>query len=162
MAPYDVKRYCLLYFAYGSNMDESEMKSEGKCPSALCTGTGYLVNKRLVFNKKSIKWNCAGNITTSYRDSVYGVLYDITNPDEWLSLERAEHGYRPVNVRVRVLPDRRIMDAVSFEAEPEAVVTDGTPGKSYMEKLIAGACEHHFPEDYVRFLRSFAATGRDS
>ena len=154
MAGYDIKRYSMLYFAYGNNMDEDEMKRKGKCPSSFCLGTGYLINKKLVFTKESTKWKLAANITSSYGDKVYGVLYDIINPPEWESLKNAEKGYHHVNVRVRVLPDRHIVSAVTYEAEPGAVVEEGPTAREYLEKLIKGAREHHLPEEYIRFLES--------
>ena len=70
MVPYDIKRFCLLYFAYGSNMDEGEMKRPGKCPYAMCTGAGYIPDKMLVFNKVSKQRIRVANIKSSYGDRI--------------------------------------------------------------------------------------------
>ena len=70
MVPYDIKRFCLLYFSCGSNMDESEMNRPGKCSSAMCTDTGCIHDKMLVFNKVSKQRIRVANIKSNYGDRI--------------------------------------------------------------------------------------------
>lgn len=149
-----MRKHDVFYFAYGSNMSESEMKRRGKCPGAVVKGTAYLLNKKLVFNKKSRKWGVAANIIKSYGGIVYGVLYELADEAECETLDRAENGYSRIDVRVRVLPDRRIFDAVTYKAEPEAVVDEGPTAREYRELLLKGAHEHNLPEDYILSLEA--------
>ena len=44
----------MIYFAYGSNMDTTEMTRPKKCPCAVFKGTLYVLNRKLVFKKKSM------------------------------------------------------------------------------------------------------------
>ena len=149
-----MRKHDVFYFAYGSNMAESEMKRRGKCPGAVVKGTAYLLHKKLVFNKRSRKWGVAANIISRYGGIVYGVLYELADEAECATLDRTENGYSRVDVRVRVLPDMRIFDAVTYEAEPEAVVDEGPPAREYRELLLKGAHEHNLSEDYILSLES--------
>jgi len=146
----------MFYFAYGSNMDSAEMARDEKCPGALFAGTGYLINRRLVINKKSQKWGSAANIERSYGDTVYGVVYDITDEDEWKKLDKAEGGYSRVNASVRMFPDRHIESAVTYEAAPECNDSEGPTLKVYRDMLVKGARENNLPDEYVDFLESLA------
>lgn len=146
----------MLYFAYGSNMDSVEIARNEKCPGALFAGTGYLINRRLVINKKSLKRGLATNIESSYGDKVYGVIYDITDEAEWKNLDKTESGYIRMNASVRMLPDRHIESAVTYEAAPEFIVSEGPTLKVYRDRLVKGAREHNLPDEYVKFLESLA------
>ena len=146
----------MLYFAYGTNMDSVEMTRDEKCPGALFAGTGYLINRRLVINKKSRKRGLAANIESSYGDKVYGVVYDITDENEWGNLDKTESGYIRVNASVRMFPDRHIESAVTYEAVPEYIVSEGPTLKEYRDMLVKGAREHNLPDEYVEFLESLS------
>jgi len=146
----------MLYFAYGSNMNSAEMTRDEKCPGALFAGTGYLINRRLVINKKSRKRGIAANIESSYGEKVYGVIYDITDEDEWINLDKTESGYIRVNANVRMFPDRHIESAITYEAAPDYIVSEGATLKVYRDMLVKGAHEHNLPDEYVEFLESLA------
>tara|TARA_B100000315_G_scaffold65392_1_gene59359 strand:+ start:3991 stop:4161 length:171 start_codon:yes stop_codon:yes gene_type:complete len=47
----------MLYFAYGSNLDNDQMKD--RCPSAKDKGTACLKEHRLDFTRHSTRWDCA-------------------------------------------------------------------------------------------------------
>ncbi len=149
-----MRKHDVFYFAYGSNMAESEMKRRGKCPGAVVRGTAYILNKKRVFNKRRGKWGVPANIIKVSGTFGYGVLYELADETECETLDRAENGYSRIDVRVRVLPDRRIFDAVTYEAEPEAVVDEGPTEREYRGLLLKGAREHNLPEDYILSLES--------
>ena len=154
MSAFDVRRYRTLYFAYGSNMGEEELKHGKGCSSAFCLGNGYLVHRKLVFNKRSDKWGRSANIIESYGDNVYGVLYDIPKQEEWEKLDRTETGYKRIHVRVRMLPGRKIVEAMTYEALSEYITEEGQINKDYITLLINGAHAHRLPADYIKYLES--------
>ena len=63
-----------LYFAYGMNTNPEEMSY--RCPGAIALGRATLPGHRLEFKSFA-------TIVPSPKDSVEGVLWTITEPDEW-------------------------------------------------------------------------------
>jgi gamma-glutamylcyclotransferase (GGCT)/AIG2-like uncharacterized protein YtfP len=69
-----------LYFAYGSNLDQAQMKR--RCPRARLIGKAVLPSYRLTFGGHSRMWG--GAVATVKRDrncSVDGLLYDMPQAD---------------------------------------------------------------------------------
>lgn len=70
----------MLYFAYGSNMDEDQMNH--RCPFAEKIATGFLSDHKLIISHKSKKW--AGGVLSVKPETskkVWGAIYDITQSD---------------------------------------------------------------------------------
>ena len=145
----------MLYFAYGSNMQTEEIHRQEKCPGAVFTGTGYLINRKLVFNKKSTKWGRAANIESSYGDTVYGVVYDLTVDEESSKLDNSEGGCHRIDVKVRMLPDRRLVDGFTYEADQDMITSEGAVKQEYIDLLVDGAKEHGLPDEYVVCLKRY-------
>ena len=80
----------VLYFAYGSNMDERQMQS--RVPGSVCVGTGHLRDHEFLFSGYSETWGGAvANVRRKRGSRVFGVLYAL--PDFGLDkLDRFE-GY---------------------------------------------------------------------
>lgn len=70
-----------LYFAYGSNMNETQMIA--RCPSAIEITTGSLLNHRLTFAGWSGGWSggVADVRSSNKADKVRGVLWEISAED---------------------------------------------------------------------------------
>ena len=66
-----------LIFAYGSNMDFTQMRD--RCPSATFVCKALLPQHRLAFTRRSVNRNCGVSDAVSAPDShVWGVVYDVS------------------------------------------------------------------------------------
>ena len=140
-----------LYFAYGSNMDQDQMRE--RCPDAVLIGPVVLADYRLAFTIFSPKRLCGcADIVPSAGDSVYGLLYRLTDTDM-----RALDGFEghPVHYRrilVRVNSRGEEMDAYSYEVVHKQ--EDLLPSAHYLGLLRAAADRSAFPDNYQAFLRN--------
>jgi gamma-glutamylcyclotransferase len=82
-----------LYFAYGMNTNREEMAY--RCPGARALGTAQLAGYRLEFKNYA-------TIVPSPKESVEGVLWSITESDEWAldMLEGYPEFYQKITVAV--------------------------------------------------------------
>lgn len=65
------------YFAYGSNLDESQLCR--RCPGAALVTKGSLADFRLGFTVRSAGWNAgAADVVESPGDRVWGLVFDVT------------------------------------------------------------------------------------
>src|SRR5436190_8726446 len=71
----------MLYFAYGSNMDEQRVKAANRCPNARFIFNAVLPGHRLVFTSDGQTGGCAADAVPDPASSVWGVVYDITDSD---------------------------------------------------------------------------------
>ena len=86
-----------IYFAYGSNMNDRQMKE--RCPSAARLGIGHLPNHALCFAGYSACWGGAvASVTPRKDDRASGVLYTLDR-DDMIALDGFE-GHPFVYVRV--------------------------------------------------------------
>lgn len=143
-----------LYFAYGSNMSSRRLTAPGRAPSATPVTVGYVLGRRLTFDKfstrdRSVKCDCEA--TGNPRDRVYGVIYRIA-ASERAALDGAEglhYGYRD-----------EILIVIDGDATHRAlayVATDKRPGLAvfdwYLEHVLRGSIENGLPAGYVESLR---------
>lgn len=80
-----------LYFAYGSNMDEAQMKK--RCPDSILIGKGYIENYKLCFPQIAITRGLLGvaGIREDVSEDTYGLIYKLTDKD--LELLHTFEGY---------------------------------------------------------------------
>lgn len=86
-----------LYFAYGSNMDEEQMKK--RCPDSILIGKGFIKNHKLCFPQIAVTrglLGVAGIRESDELDSVYGLIYELTDKD--LELLHTFEGYDKDNI----------------------------------------------------------------
>jgi gamma-glutamylcyclotransferase (GGCT)/AIG2-like uncharacterized protein YtfP len=141
----------VLYFAYASNMHRSQMQRW--CPASRFLKTASLPGFRFVYDGFSVTWDGAvANIVKSDGDTVWGVLYEVTERDR-LTLDAFEgyprdYDHRDVEVRDR---DGNVCRAVTYFRTGRA---PGPPHPDYERIVIDGAKESGLPEDYIdRVLR---------
>ncbi len=139
-----------LYFAYGSNMDETAMRA--RCPRSRALGVARLPRHRFALT--------ADGYATVVRDpqaDAHGVLYDLALADV-PALDRYEAVARGLYAKVvqPVLPAtgaaRRALIYVGAGAasgSPKAIA-------GYLAGVIAAARAAGLPADYVRGLESLA------
>lgn len=147
----------MLYFAYGSNMDPKQMRC--RCPSARCVGVACLRDHRLAFSRRSRTWKCGvADAVPAPGRRVWGVVYCI-DPKEVSQLDRYE-GYGPGRRRNAYRRRACTVHLDDKDASPLAVQTyfavpqdnPPPPGRSYMERLLAGARHWKLPAAYIAEL----------
>jgi gamma-glutamylcyclotransferase (GGCT)/AIG2-like uncharacterized protein YtfP len=141
------------YFAYGSNMDEEQMRV--RCRGAALAGKGVLDDHRLGFTIRS-RYRSAGaaDIIPSPGDQVWGLVFHVGDED-LAALDRFEG--RPSRY------DRHVVRISTTRGDLEAwvysVVAPGpfvAPSRSYLGIIRKAARRHGFPGAYVRMLEGVA------
>lgn len=146
-----LKDECMLYFAYGSNMNVRQMTA--RIPEAIRLGAAQLRGYRVVFNKIS-SLDGTGKANLALADgnsSVWGVLFRLT-AEAFTSLSQFEIGYFEKEVTVLQGSDAR--RALTFIAKPDALY-QSKPSHSYSECILEGACE--LPSEYQDHLRAICS-----
>ncbi len=138
------------YFAYGSNLDRSQMQD--RCPGSRVFRAGCLNGYQLDFTCFSQRW--AGGVADVVRSEgaeVWGVIYEIIDSD-LKSLDRYE-GYPDVYTRFQTT-------IRSGESEVESVWTYTVreksgpfrPSEKYLGILKNTCVEYEFPDYYTQVL----------
>ena len=144
-----------VYFAYGSNMLCRRLRAPERAPSASVVGIGFVISHRLTFDKMSSDGSgkCDMEATGNRKDRTYGVLFEIDSAEK-PALDRAEgrgKGYCEGSVQVVTASATR--EAITYLATSKEPAL--RPYHWYKALVIAGAVEHHLPESYVDWLRTF-------
>jgi hypothetical protein len=144
----------MLYFAYGSNMDEQRVKAANRCPNARFIFNALLPEHRLVFTGGDAD-ACAADAVPDPSSIVWGVVYDITDSDR-RQLDAREGGavraYRPKEVLVHPHGDteQRVM-VLTYGASDSADI-QRPPSRECLDNLLRGARRWGLPADYVAQL----------
>jgi len=156
------------YFAYGSNMDYSQMIS--RCPDSKLMGKAILQDHKIAFTRFSSKWDSAvADILVSPGDSVWGILYEVSE-DDLRKLDKYEgHPYiyiRKKHIVLKVASEYNIEqlnsstrnEFTSFETEVYEVVKKDLslkPKLNYLRPILDAAFYYNFPNTYQRLLYKF-------
>jgi gamma-glutamylcyclotransferase len=147
-----------LYFAYGSNMDEGEIRDH--CPSCRYLGTACLEEHRLAFTRRSIRSGTGvADVLPAPGHEVWGALYELDDKDldALDSKEGRGWAYAREQKRVRLSTDGSEHDAIIYTVvlkEPAEV----PPSRHYLIRLIAAAEHRALPEAYVATLEQTASS----
>ncbi len=137
------------YFAYGSNLDESQLHR--RCPSAILVTVGSLPDFRLAFTVRSAGWSAgAADVVESPGDRVWGLVFELTDED-LEQLDRFEgHPDQYQRFIARIEVPQGMLDAwVYTAARKEPFVA---PSRRYVGIIREAALRHGFPDAYVRML----------
>jgi gamma-glutamylcyclotransferase (GGCT)/AIG2-like uncharacterized protein YtfP len=141
----------LLYFAYGSNLDESQMVS--RCPGSRVISPGCLHNYRLDFTWFSSRWSCGvADVVESKSGEVWGLVYQVTEQD-LEALDRYE-GFPSAYDRFQAT-----IDAIDGEYRGVWVYTvydKGSfrpPSREYLDIIRSAAEQYTFPDHYKKALK---------
>lgn len=140
----------MLYFAYGSNMDETQMNV--RCPGATVAGVALLEGYAFIINGRGVATviRCDGS-------TVYGTVWNVTE-----SCIRSLDHYEGVRHNLYAKEDMSVRTADGTEHTAFTYVAtnteQGRPETRYMERIIKGAENHALPEAYVRGLRTWLET----
>jgi len=139
-----------LYFAYGSNLSEDQMRM--RCPGSRLLGNARLPGYSLAFTAYSKRREGGvADIIESPLSSVWGLVYELTDDDlnALDGFECCPGFYERIEVRVKA-------DAPMTAWAYTIVGKEGhvQPADDYIGLIIEGAKEHGFPSEYVRLIRS--------
>jgi cation transport regulator ChaC len=140
-----------LYFAYGSNMLEKQMRE--RCKSVNKIGNGVLRNYKIVFNRKgSYHDGAVASIERSDGGQLWGVIWKI-RVSELLELDKIEdpEAYKREKVVVST-QDGTTYSCHAYVAIPQTA--ELRPDDQYLKTVIEGAKEAGLPDDYIRLLES--------
>ncbi len=138
------------YFAYGSNMNQSQMSK--RCPGAVCLGTAMLSGYKFTINERGV-----ATVVPGQSSHVYGVLWRINDADED-TLDDYE------GVPWRTYSKKTVLVERDTGATQKALIyvasnrTPGKPRKGYLEGIINAAKEHSLPSKYIKELASWSKT----
>lgn len=144
----------MYYFAYGSNLDQQQMKE--RCPEAIVTGKAFLKDYTLAFTIFSPKRQCGcADVVQNLGGGVWGLLYTIT-PKDLQELDKFEgHPIHYKRFTVSVVDE----SGKSVQAETYEVVHKQTEyqktSKDYLGKITRAADTLQFPLVYRIFLSKF-------
>jgi cation transport regulator ChaC len=145
-----------LYFAYGSNMDEEQMRAH--CPTFRRVDSACLHGHRLAFTRRSVvSGTGVADVVAAPRGGVWGVLYEVSGGD-LEALDRKEgNGWAYVREqkRVTLAADRSVRSATVYTVLAKER-SEVPPSREYLERLIAAAEDHGLPGDYIGKLRAVA------
>ena len=124
----------MLYFAYGSNLDRSQMRK--RCPSAVPHGRAVLPSHALVFGGHSHRWGGAvASVVRAKGRDVQGILYALSEND-LLMLDRIEgHPFAYERVQRIVGDETGRRRRVFVYIQPEDRIERWVPSRDYYAVL---------------------------
>ncbi len=139
----------MLYFAYGSNMSVTRMRSQ--CPNAELVGVASLRNHSLILNLQGV-----ATVISAPGSKVWGVLWNLSEHDrealDWY--EAVDAGMHRPATRTVTGPDGEEAEALLYVAPDDR---PGRPQPDYVQQLIEAAREHGLPGVYMRTLQGWLA-----
>ncbi|MAQ77504.1 hypothetical protein CL684_03185 [Candidatus Campbellbacteria bacterium] len=141
----------ILYFAYGSNIDQQRMKK--RCSTAEFLSKGFISNYNICFNRKGtyIEGGVA-SIESNKGRNVYGIVYKISKEDlDTLDYIEDPSAYIRKSIKVQI-PNNKFLNCYLYVSIPEIEIS---PNQEYLENIIKHASVHNFPEEYIDYLREF-------
>ena len=142
------------YFAYGSNMNRTQMQR--RCPLSNFVCVARLADYQFGITRHSRLRDCGtANVFPGPGKEVWGVVYEVSD-SELLILDRFEDGYRRAIMPVYALGDGvEPFDALIYIAEVEVNVP--LPNSEYKRLIVEGAKHWQLPRAYIATLESLQA-----
>ena len=143
------------YFAYGSNMDEDQMKI--RCPNAVRVGKGLVFCYRFAIDSAGLATIIHDNVNRDPFPYVEGVVWavnesDIQNLDAYEGIEH--HSYRKQYIDIFIKTKKETICEevlVYISNRPEWSESSGT-GSRYMDNIFENAFLNNFTDDYLDVL----------
>lgn len=132
-----------LYFAYGSNMNERQMRS--RVPGSRVVGTGHLLGHEFVFSGYSQTWGgSVANVKPCRGSKVFGVLYEL--PSGGLdALDRFEGyplAYQRKSAVIARIPRGSARAVLYYKKDTRPL---GPPSNAYVSLISRALKEHDAP-----------------
>ena len=146
-----------LYFAYGSNLDTTQMQARiGRVPrGTIARLPGY----RLAFNTSDVEQTeIYANLMPEDGNSVWGVIYEcdeaeLKKLDQYEDVDSGHYRRGPVVV---VTPSEKRLEAMAYFACPGRLCAEGQPSARYRLSIVSGARQHGLLAEYVRRIETLA------
>jgi gamma-glutamylcyclotransferase len=145
---------CVLYFAFGSNMDREQMNK--RAPQAEYVGVGYVPDHDLVFNRKgSYRPGGVASIVPASGARAYGVVWAIS-PAELAEMDRIEdpRAYERVQKTVITTDGKELLCNV-YIAFPQGDIPADQP---YLELIIKAAQTASLPPEWIDRIKKYRTT----
>ena len=140
----------MYYFAYGSNMNWSQMQR--RCASAKFVCTARLPNYQFGITRHSRLRNCGtANVFPSPDANVWGIVYEVSEAD-LVVMDGFEDGYRREFLSVSPVNGDASITALVYVAEIEVDVP--LPNAIYKRVIIEGANHWLLPAHYLEMLEN--------
>jgi gamma-glutamylcyclotransferase len=136
----------LLYFAYGSNMDNDRLFS--RIGSADKFDNGTILGKKLLFNKLGQDGTGKANLINNDDGVVFGILFKV-NESDLIKLDKFEVGYERKTLKIKS-ENHGYITAISYLAD--SCKDFICPSKEYMDHIINGAYDMSL--NYINYLKS--------
>lgn len=151
----------VLYFAYGANMNETQITT--RCRAAKAIGAARLPDHALMFFGHSERWD-GGEETVLFQsgEEIYGVVYELTPTafdrlDAWQGVRLDGTGayfHCPAEV---IGLDGQPYSALMYKRSTLGEAS--RPSMEYLTHILAGAEAHGLPESYLNRLRAIPSEG---
>ncbi|MBN1294614.1 MAG: gamma-glutamylcyclotransferase [Candidatus Latescibacteria bacterium] len=136
----------VLYFAYGSNMLITRLRS--RISSAKLIDIGFLNGYKVLFNKCSKDGSGKANLIESPGDVTWGVIYEIDEQDT-NKLDIFEGGY---NREIFQICNKENIAVSAFVYLSSDLTNDERAYEWYKEIILKGARENNLPKNYISYL----------
>jgi len=139
----------MLYFAYGSNLDEGQIKF--RCPDSKPKFKARLDGFRLDFTRYSPKWQ--GGVADVVDDPgslLWGFVYDLTK-DDLKKLDDYEEGY--YKEKINVIYRKKNIEVYIYKVINKQPYIQ--PSEKYINLIIKSAKKYRFHKHYIKFLMTF-------
>ncbi len=141
-----------LYFAYGSNMDSTQMAR--RAPKARAHGPGRLRGYRFTCNKVGRDGSAKANVERADEAAVWGVLFEISAAD-LVELDRFEGGYWRESLAVETTGGAiEVCEVYVSDLTSQTLL----PLRAYRERMVRGAREHRLPQACSSALEGLAVS----
>ncbi len=138
----------VLYFAYGSNLDEDQLQA--RCPSARSLFRARLRHHRLDFTHFSSRWRGgAADVVAHFGETVWGLAYELDEADLG-GLDRYEGGYERVLLTIEDDEGRALL-ATTYSVRSKRTFL---PTRVYRDKLVQCGERWSLPPDYLTRIRT--------
>lgn len=149
------------YFAYGEKMFSPNLLKD--IPHAQTVGVAKLIGYKLFFHNRGqddFSGKCNILPVKDPSQEVFGVLYDITQEEQYILDKEVLGTNQVINLQVHPLHSSTTAPefAFTYVAHKENVFEDLVPFHWYKEMVILGAREHQLPDDYIHMLEQMAST----
>ncbi len=140
----------ICYFAFGSNLNHYRLHQ--RIGDYRKVGIGYLADHKLAFNKRGGDDSGKCTVISSPENKVWGVICRITREQkEQLDyFEGVGHGYDAVIKKIAT--SGKIIDAVLYQAQLDAMDDGLMPFDWYKEFVLTGAKYHRLPDEHIKTI----------
>lgn len=144
----------MYYFAYGSNLDWSQMQR--RCPSSRFVCAARLAGYQFGITRHSRLRDCGtANVFPAPGKEVWGAVYDVSDAD-LIVMDSFEDGYRREILSVEPSGGKQpAIDVLVYVAAVETQVP--LPNAEYKRLILQGARHWQLPANYIEMLEAIDA-----